>query len=59
MRRDLLIGFGAFSALMLLIGIDLALTLIAHQGQRASTAILRSLKTSRGRPPTAGAPGRP
>lgn len=49
MRRDLFLGFGAFSTLMMLIGIDLALTLIAHQGQRASTAILRSLKASRGR----------
>lgn len=49
MRRDLFLGFGAFSTLMLLIGIDLALTLIAHRGVQASTVILRQVRPPRGR----------
>lgn len=44
MRREWFLGFGAFSTLMLLVGIDLALALIAHKGQVASTAILRNLR---------------
>lgn len=48
MRRDWFLGFGAFSTLMVLVGIDLALALIAHKGQVASTMILRSLRTPLG-----------
>lgn len=45
MKRDLLIGFGAFSALMMLVGIDMALTLVLYKGQRASTVILKSIRS--------------
>lgn len=48
MRRDWFLGFGAFSTLLVLVGIDMALALIAHKGQVASASFLRSLITSRG-----------
>jgi len=44
MRREWFLGFGAFSTLMLLVGIDMALALLTHKGQAASTAILRSIR---------------
>ena len=49
MRREWFLGFGAFSTLMVLVGIDLALALIAHKGHEASTAILHSLRAPLGR----------
>jgi hypothetical protein len=49
MRRDWVLGFGAFSTLMVLMGIDSTLSLVAYKGQKARTAILRSLGVPRGR----------
>jgi len=37
-------SFGAFSTLVVLVGIDTALALIAHRGKIASTALLLRLR---------------
>jgi hypothetical protein len=40
MRRDWFLGLGAFSTLVVLVGIDVTLALVAHEAQRA-TRVLR------------------
>jgi hypothetical protein len=49
MRRDWFLGFGAFSTLVILVGLDVALALLAHRGQIASAAIYYRLRAPRDR----------
>ena len=47
MQREWLTGFSAASALLMLIGINLALTLIANRGRRAALVLLRRVRRRR------------
>lgn len=44
MRRDWVLGLGAFSTLTMLVGIDLLLTSMAHKGLIASRVAVKRLR---------------
>jgi hypothetical protein len=49
MRNDWILGFGAASTLVLLVGLDLLLTSIADRSHAATVLMLRELRESRRR----------
>lgn len=50
MHGDWIIGFGALTTLLVLIGVDHGVTLLAHRGMEASRALVRRARAGVGRP---------
>jgi hypothetical protein len=48
MRRDWILGFGAFSTLLVLVYADLAVALVKDRGQSASHHLWRGFQWTRG-----------